>query len=114
MVYWIGKTDNLFNKLAEACTWPISTHGILKHLTPQLCAHQKEHCAACTTSIFLGVRQKWTRIRTGSDWIRTEANFGWITTEANFGGTRTGPDCNFFQIGGSGLHRTEKIFVVLM
>ena len=49
--------------------------------------------------------QRWARIRTASNWIRTEANFG---------GMRTGSDCNFLKIGGSGLGRTEKIFGVLM
>ena len=41
----------------------------------------------------------------GQDWIRTEANFNRI---------RTGSDCNFFRIGGWGLDRTTKIFVVSM
>jgi len=42
---------------------------------------------------------------TDQDWIRTEANFGRI---------RTGSDCNFLKIGGSGLDRTEKIFDVFV
>ena len=43
---------------------------------------------------------KPTEMSTDQDWIRTEANFGRI---------RTGSDCKFFLIGGSGLDRTEKI-----
>jgi len=41
--------------------------------------------------------QRWARIRTA----------------ANFGGFRTGSDCNFFEVGGSGLDRIEKRFVIL-
>ena len=41
--------------------------------------------------------------RTVSDWIRTEANF-----------IRIEPSASFLKIGGSGLDRTQKIFVVLM
>ena len=37
----------------------------------------------------------------------------WIRTEANFCRIRTGSDCNFLKIGGSGLYRTEESFVVL-
>jgi len=49
--------------------------------------------------------QRRARIRTGLDSIRTEANFDRI---------KTGSDCNFLKIGGTGLDRTQKIFVVLM
>ena len=47
----------------------------------------------------------WARNRTGSDWIRTEANFGRI---------KTGSDCIFLKICGSGLNRTEIILLVFM
>jgi len=61
-----------------------------------------------TQTIYLHVAPssgRHTRTRTESDWIKTEANFG-----------RTGLDRTaiFLKIGGSGLDRTEKMFVVLM
>jgi len=36
----------------------------------------------------------------------------WIRTTVSFGGNRTGSDCNFLDDGGSGLDRTDKIFVI--
>jgi len=53
--------------------------------------------------IIFAVGLRWARIRTRWDWIRTEAYFGRI---------RTLSDCNALRIGGSGLDRTEKIFLV--
>ena len=41
--------------------------------------------------------------------IRDEHGSGLDQAEANFGRNRTGSDCNFLKIVGSGLDRTEKI-----
>jgi len=57
-----------------------------------LSSQAEEALFAALTITFLIMHQRWARIRTGSDWIRTAI---------------------FFKIGGSGLDRTEKIFVVL-
>jgi len=38
--------------------------------------------------------------------FRWQQRQDWIRTEGNFGRIRTGSDCNFFEIGGSGLDQT--------